>query len=121
MWGYRTAVKTTGVPHAGHFVREVPGSHKVRSWEIRGDVIGGGPGYVAYIPPSDLGSVDVSFPLQHRTLRFRGLDRPSEMRLVIPSSVAWMGGAGRQWYLDPAMQVVLVGTGRKMQEIEISR
>lgn len=59
------------------FVQEVPGSSRVASWTIRGAVVGYGPGYIAYMPLTADGlpgpSVDLYFPVQHRTLQFSGV------------------------------------------------
>ncbi len=61
----------------GDFVRETPGSHRVSTWTIHGYAIGYGPGYIAYMPLGADGtsgsSLDLFFPMQHRTLRFQGL------------------------------------------------
>ena len=124
VWGYASVKSTTEGQGAWHVYvrREVPGSGTVRSWIVPGDAIGGGPGYVAYIRRSDPHSLCIFFPLEHRTLRFRGLDEPLRLRTVIPHGVAVMGdNTGRQWYFDPAMSVVVVGHEAHTYEIEITR
>ena len=86
--------------------------HKIRvqSWKIDGQVIGGGPGYVIYFPKSDPASLDIFFPLQHRTLHYRKLNDPGKiLRLAV------------LWQVDAKMQAVVTGEGAKAVEIQISR
>jgi hypothetical protein len=114
VWGYVSVG-----PQTYYLRREAPDSQVVRSWMIRGDIIGGGPGYVAYIPDLHPHSVAIFFPEQHRTLRFSGLNDPWPLRTMIAHQVALIG-TGRQWNFDPSMHVIVAGHGRKIEAIEVS-
>ena len=96
-----------------YVVHEVPGSSQVRKWRIHGDLLGIGPGYAVYTPFADSSSVDLLFPLQHRTLRFTGLVDP------YPGS-AGVGVVGSSRQFGPGTQVVVVGKRSGMQELVIS-
>lgn len=71
MWALEPDPK---VLYRERFVEEAPGSGHATSWTIRGAVVGDGPGYIAYTPLTAAGvpgsSVDLYFPVEHRTLHF---------------------------------------------------
>lgn len=77
------------------FIREVPGQTAVERWSIHGEVIGTGPGYVAYIPDGPTkGQFDVMFPLEGRTLRFSGLLGPPYATPFHPGYYVWPTSGG---------------------------
>lgn len=96
--------------------REFPGSSLVQKWRIHGDLLGVGPGYAVYTPFSDSSSVDLLFPLQHRTLRFSGLVTPVSLH----ATVLGVGEMGIPNQFGPGTQVVIVGKGSGIQELVIS-
>ena len=110
LWAIRPAFPSPGSQQSVYFLREVPGGGRVQSWKIDGQVLGGGPGYVVYVPNSNPTSLDIFFPLQHRTLRYRNLNDPGKiLRLAV------------LWQVDAKMQAVVTGEGAKVLEIQISR
>ncbi len=110
LWALRPAFSPPESQQSVYFLREVPSGGRVQSWRIDGQVLGGGPGYVVYVPKSDPASLDIFFPLQHRTLQYRKLNDPGKMlRLAV------------LWQVDAKMQVVVSGEGAKAVEIQISR
>ncbi|MDA8346484.1 MAG: hypothetical protein M0Z66_13525 [Thermaerobacter sp.] len=109
VWAIRLGSQSTGLQQSGYFLREVPGRH-VQSWMIDGRILGGGPGYVVYIPKSDATGLDIFFPLQHRTLHYRNLHDPGKM-LVLAAL----------FQVDSKMQAVVTGEGTKTLEIQISK
>ncbi len=78
LWAIRPAYPPPGSQQSVYFLREVPGGGRVQSWRIDGQVLGGGPGYVVYVPKSDSASLDIFFPLQHRTVHYRKAERSRE-------------------------------------------
>lgn len=83
-------------------VREIPGEPYAASFTVHGvsDLVGVGPGFVAYIPVpgrsgARRGEMDLYFPLLHRTLRIRGLTvRGSGWQHPITRMAPWEGYEG---------------------------
>jgi hypothetical protein len=110
LWATRPAYPPPGSRQSVYVLREVPGGGRVQSWKVDGEVLGGGPGYVVYVPKSAPTSLDILFPLQHRTLHYRNLNDPGKiLRLAV------------LWHVDAKMQAVVTGEGAKAVEIQISR
>ncbi len=110
VWALRPAFPSPASQQIVHFLREVPSGGHVQSWRIDGQILGGGPGYIVYVPKSDSARLDIFFPLQHRTLLYRKLNDPGKiLRLAV------------LWQIDAKMQVVVSGEGAKAVEIQISR
>lgn len=115
IWTYRPA---EGFNDLDHWVieREVPGSHQVDEWPIVGNLIGIGPGYAVFTPYTNSSSVNVFFPLQHRTLRFSGLVGPVSLQ----ATVLGVGEMGVPNEFGPQNQVVLVGNRNGIEALTIS-
>ena len=110
LWALRPAFPPPESQQSVYFLREVPSGGRVQSWRIDGQVLGGGPGYVVYVPKSDPAGLDIFFPLQHRTLQYRKLNDPG--KILRPAVL---------WQVDAKLQVVVFGEGAKAAEIRISR
>ncbi len=58
-------------------MRAAPGQANVRSWHAKGQLVGAGSGFLAYLAPAEGGTLlHLMFPLSHRTLVVRGLRPP---------------------------------------------
>ncbi len=58
-------------------IRAVPGQANVHTWHAKGQLVGAGPGFLAYLAPAGGQKIlHLMFPLSHRTLILRGLRPP---------------------------------------------
>lgn len=113
VWARLQATKNPLDIEDWYVVYEVPGSPRVEKWRIHGNLLGIGPGYAVYIPFSDSQEVNILFPLQHRTLRFRGLTNPYPGALQV-------GDIGVPAQFGTDSEVVAVGHGFKTEELVVS-
>ncbi len=109
LWATRPAYPPQS-QQSGYLLREVRGGGRVQSWKIDGHVLGGGPGYVVYIPKADPTGLDIFFPVQHRTLHYRNLNDPGKMLQLVAL-----------WQVDAKLQAVVTGEGTKTLEIQVSQ
>ncbi len=99
-----------------YIAHEDPGSQRAQKWRIHGNLLFVGPGYAVYTPYNDTFSLDILFPMQHRTLRFGGLVQPA----AFAGTSFGVAEVGLPSEFGTATQVVLVGKGSNLQAIVIS-
>jgi len=104
------------VPLDWRVERAVPGSARVASWRIHGDLVGLGPGYVAYLPFDDPNALVLDFPTLRRSVSYRNLySYPTAPYFL--NDVATMDDGGSTL---TGAQVVTIGTARGVRDLVIT-